>query len=167
MKWIGILFVLIALSMLVLPLWVERRSLQLLFSSDTSMAVIVSVHNEGQVQRHPSRYNLHSDLPQSVTALRVEYRFDTDQGPWAGETRLDYFELQALLEPQAMLETDVLRGRSVPVRYRRSDPELSQIVHPLPWEGFWMPLMSGIAFAIIGILFMNPPRDPAASEPTE
>ena len=140
----------------------ERLSLRLMLLGERTSGVIVQALAVDEQHLSHSRYNLGGSGSATIQIYNLIVRFAGPEGSSEATTRMTYYEIDDLVGGTFNIER--IRGRMVDVRYLKRDPSISEVVHPLPWETFWYPLLIGaVSFVGGGLLLRHPP----ASVPTD
>ncbi|MCB1800999.1 MAG: hypothetical protein KDI82_04850 [Gammaproteobacteria bacterium] len=154
------LVILIGLFAVAGALYKERFSLRLMLLGEQASGVIVKAVAVDEQALSRSRYNLAASGPDTVSVYNLVVQFAGPQGTTESTTRMSYYEIDDLVAGTFNIEP--IRGRTVAVRYLEQAPSISEVVHPLPWETFWYPLLIGAAAIAGGGLLMRKPPATAA-----
>ena len=142
-------------------LYKERSSLRLMLSGEHVSGVIVKAPAVDEESIPHSRYNLAGSGPATVSVHNLIVQFDAPEGRHESTTRMTYYEIDDLVGGTFNLEP--IRGRTVDVRYLKRDPSISEVVHPLPWDTFWYPLLIAAASILGGVMLWR--KRPVAAPP--
>ncbi|MCP5306605.1 MAG: hypothetical protein H6953_14265 [Chromatiaceae bacterium] len=137
-------------------LYKERFSLRLMLFGEHASGVIVKALDVDEQNLSHSRYNLGGSGPTSVSIYHLIVQFAGPEGTSESTTRMNSYEIDDLVGGTFNIEP--IRGRTVDVRYLKREPSISEVVHPLPWETFWYPLLIGVVSVVGGGLLSRNPK---------
>ena len=169
-KWIfGSFLLVMGLLLIAIPLTMYSDQIDLLLHGKQATAEIVDITPDGESPINQSKAQFFSDVPKSVDAFRLRYRFEVAQQAIEGSDRLTYYEITELTGEQLVLYQEryerQLSGHEIQVRYDAGNPARSVIIRPLPVEGFFVPLFSGLGLLVIALLGLSGRIKPTAKLP--
>ena len=146
-KTFATLLILFGLSAIGGVLYQERLSLRLMLFGERVSGVVVKALAVDEEHLSHSRYNLGGSGPATVSIYNVIVQFAGPQGTSESTTRMTYYEIDDLVG--GVFNVEPIRGMTVDVRYLKQAPSISEVVHPLPWDTFWYPLLIGAASIVL------------------
>lgn len=141
-------------SLLCGALWYEQRGyFWLLLAGEQTDGQIVDISPSGMQALSHSRFNLSS--PSNIEAYEVSVLFKTEKGEYRATTRLDYYQINLLLDNRFTLDTlfnhAAFSGQPLPVIYLAHNPVHNQIDVAPGWNAYWYPMTGGVVFLGMGI----------------
>ncbi len=138
-KWIfGAFLIVIGMMLIAIPLTMYFDQIDLLLRGEQVVAEIIDIEPDGESALNQSKAQFFSDVPKSVNAFRLRYRFQSLQQAIEGSDRLTYYEMtdltgQQLLLYQARYKRQLV-GHEIQVRYEDGNPARSVIVQRKGWS---------------------------------
>ena len=135
-------------------LYEQRGYFWLLMFGEKTTGSIVDISPAGDQALTRSRYNFSS--PTSVQAYNVSVRFQSASAEYLVTSRVNYYQLNALVDGQLTLDPELnrsrLSGKPLPVIYLAQDPLRSGVDAAPGWSAYGYPLTGGLVFIGMGIV---------------
>ena len=135
-------------------LYGQRGYFWLLMVGEKTSGLIVDISPAGEQALTRSRYNFSS--PTSVQAYNVSVRFQTASLEYLATSRLDYYQLNALVDGQLTLDPELNRsrliGKPLAVIYLAQDPNRNEVDAAPGWRAYGYPLTGGLVFIGMGMV---------------